>query len=46
MRLEKKGLQKFFSGDLKKTNFSTKNDLENFQDSKHTAVLEPRTPPL
>ena len=27
----------------KKTNFSTKNNLQNFKDSKHTAVLEPRT---
>ena len=42
---------KIFSGDLKKqnqkiskkTNFSTKNDLQNFKDSKNTAVLEPRT---
>ena len=42
-RFKKKGLQKLFSGDLKKTNFSTKNDLQNFKDSKHTAILEPRT---
>ena len=27
----------------KKTNFSTKNNLQNFKDSKNTAVLEPRT---
>ena len=27
----------------KKTNFSTKNDLQNFKDSKNTAVLELRT---
>ena len=27
----------------KKTNFPTKNDLQNFKDSKYTAVLEPRT---
>ena len=27
----------------KTTSFSTKNDLQNFKDSKNTAVLEPRT---
>ena len=27
----------------KKTSFSTKNKLQNFKDSKNTAVLEPRT---
>ena len=27
----------------KKTSFSTKNDLQNFKDSKNTAVLEPRS---
>ena len=50
-RFKKKGLLKFFSGDLKKqnqkilktTSFFTKNDLKNFKDSKNTAVLEPRT---
>ena len=44
--------KKFFSGVLKttksknlqkKTSFSTKNDLQNFKDSKNTTVLEPRT---
>ena len=42
---KKKGLQKIFSGDLKKNdlenNFSA--DLQNFNHSKNSAVLEPRT---
>ena len=47
---KKKGLLKFFSDDLKKqnqkiskkTNFSTKNDLQ-YKDSKNTALFEQRT---
>ena len=42
---------KFFSGNLKKQNqkiskkqiFLQKNDLQNFKDSKNTAVLKPKT---
>ena len=43
--LQKKGLQNFFSGNLHKKR-STKNfsaDLQNFNHSKNSAVLEPRT---
>ena len=36
-------LKKTKSKNLQKTSFSTKNDLQNFKDSKNTAVLEPRT---
>ena len=50
LHLKKNRSSKIFSGDLKKqnqkiskkTNSSTKNDLQNFKDSKNTAVLEPR----
>ena len=43
--LQKKGLQNFFSGNLQKKNglekiFSA--DLQNFKNSKHSAVLEPK----
>ena len=40
---EKEGLKIFFSNDLKKQFFSTKNDRQNFKDSKHTAVVELKT---
>ena len=42
-RFKKKGLQNFFQVISKKTNFSTEKDLQNFKNSKHNAVLEPRT---
>ena len=47
---KKKGLHKNFSGDLHKKTFSKKffkiltiQNLKNFNNSKNTAVLEPRT---
>ena len=36
-------LKKTKSKNLQKTSFSTKNDLQNFKDSKNTALLESRT---
>ena len=50
-RLKKRSLINFFQvfskkqnqKISKKTSFSTKNDLQNFKDSKNTAALEPRT---
>ena len=42
---QKKGLQIFFSGDLQKKNGLEKisADLQNFNHSKNSAVIEPRT---
>ena len=36
-------LKKTKSKNLQKTSFSSKNGLQNFKNSKNTAVLEPRT---
>ena len=45
---KKKGLHKNFSSDLHKKTFSKKfsSAPQNFNNSKNSAVLEPRTPPL
>ena len=43
--LQKNGLQKFFSDDLqnKRSSKNVSGDLQNFNNSKSSAILEPRT---